>query len=468
MSGNSGAWGVALWQDGKDNTFGPSQEQGISLEGGSPVVPFLPTVPLGSILLPPDGMGVPPVRSGDVTFAQRDGAVQFADYYENRIITLQVAVPNTGCPGCPSARQMVSRLTQEWSRNCSGATLVLFSDCHNPAATEAEKVYLGPYLVHGRPRQAIVTWRRSNIGGALVTLRFDADTSGLALALTPDGSNWSAGHTVHPDGNENLLSPTQYRLTGRTMTLNGATVTDQFFTAGAPDDGSYFSRFIHVANTTSPMTMDVTDSGLLAVPATAGATYTLSWWAQKSVVGGPTTRTNMAWYNAAGALISTTAGTNMPALTAWSRHSQVFVAPALTAFMKPILAWSGTALVNQTLDLAQVWLNAGGSATAPDTMTTVGTLCTYPVIFLNPNLTAPITVSIGPNTFVYNANVTDQVTIDTRWGRASSSGLDLTENLTGEYDQPLPPGTHDVIVDTGNPADSGSVTVEWRNMVVSG
>lgn len=467
MTGNSGAWGLALWMDGKDNTFGPSQEQGISLEGGDPVVPYLPTVPLGSLLLPPDGMGTPSIRSGDVVFAQRDGVVQFADYYNPRVLTFQVSIKNDGCPGCPDARQKVSRLTQEWSRNCTGATLVLFSDCHNPDATEAEQVYLGPYLVHGRPRAADVQWRRSNIGGALVTLRFDCEDAQLLLANTPDGANWGSQHTVTADENENLNGD-DYRLAGRTMTLNGATVSDNFFTEGAPDGGSYFSRQIIVPNTTSPMTMDVTDSGLLAIPATPAASYTVSWWAQKSVVGGPTTRTNMAWYNAAGALISTTAGTNMTALTDWSRHSQVFVAPALTAFMKPILAWSGTALAGQSLDLAQVWVNAGAVATAPQTMEVVGTLCVFPVIELLPNLTAPIVVSIGPNTFTYNANVTSQVTIDTRYGRASSLNQDVTQNLSGEYDQPLAPGVHDIIVTTGNPADSGQVTVRWSNAVVSG
>src|SRR3546814_6357308 len=45
-------------------------------------------------------MGVPPVRSGDVAFAQRDGVVQFGDYYEPRILTFQVSVDGDGCPGC--------------------------------------------------------------------------------------------------------------------------------------------------------------------------------------------------------------------------------------------------------------------------------------------------------------------------------------------------------------------------------
>src|SRR3546814_809216 len=78
----------------------------------------------------------------------------------------------------------------------SGATLVLFTDCHNPDADEAEKIYNGPYLVHGRPRVAEVTWRRSNIGGADVLLRFDAADARLVLARTDDGDEWTGTHTL--------------------------------------------------------------------------------------------------------------------------------------------------------------------------------------------------------------------------------------------------------------------------------
>lgn len=468
MSGNSGAWGAALWMDGKDNTFGPSQEQGISLEGGAPVEPYLPTVPLGSLVVPPSGMGLPTIRSGDVAFAQRDGVVQFADYYDPRIITLQVSIKNDGCPGCPDARQKVSRLIQEWSRNCDGATLVLFTDCHNPAATEEEKVYLGPYLVHGRPRIAEVTWRRSNIGGALVTLRFDCEDAQLLLAQTPDGSNWHADQTLVPDENENMLSPTQYRLDGLTMTLNGATVIDQHFSEGAPDGGSYFTRFISAANTSSPMTMALSGSGVAGIPVVVGQIYTVSAWHQMAPVGGVQARIDWTWYTAAGAVITNNTGVAQANATAWTRWSQSMTAPATAAFMQPRLSWTGTALVGQTLDFAQAWMNVGGVATGPDTMEVVGTLCVYPTIELIPTLTAPIVVTIGPNTFTYTVNVASQVTIDTRYGRASSSGVDVTQNLSGEYDQPLPPGVHDVVVDTGNPADSGQVMVQWSNAVVSG
>lgn len=473
MSGNSGAWGVAMWKDGY-STAGSLQvqEQGISLEGGDPVLPYLPTVPLGCLLVPPAGLGVPPVRSGDVAFAQRDGVVQFADYYEARQLTFQVLVENDGCPGCTtgmSARQKVSRLTQEWSRNCSGASLVLFTDCHDPNATDEEKIYKGPYLVHGRPRVADVTWERSNRGMARVTLRFDAEDARLVLleALAPDFV-WEGDHVQTVDADEQNLAGEDYRLAGRTMTLNGATVNDSFPSSGAPDGGSYFSREIVVANTTSPMTMDVTDSGLNAIPATAAATYTGSWWAQKSVVGGPQTRMNMAWYNAAGGLISTTSGVNMMAQTAWSRHSQTFVAPALTAFMKPILAWSGTALVGQVLDFAQVWINSGATATEPETVEIGGTMCACPVITLFPDMTAPIVVTYGGHEFTYTEDVTTVIDIDTRWGRAAAGFTDVTQNLTGDYSSCLPPGVHDVMVTTADPADTGAVNFIWQNTVVSG
>jgi hypothetical protein len=473
MSANSGAWGVAMFKDGYSEADGLQvQEQGISLEGGDPVLPYLPTTPLGCLLIPPAGLGVPGVRSGDVAFAQRDGVVQFADYYEPRQITLQVIVENDGCPGCTtgmSARQKVSRLTQEWSRNCSGASLVLFTDCHDPNATDEEKIYKGPYLVHGRPRVADVTWERSNRGMARVTLRFDAADARLILlnALGPDFV-WDSEQVQTLDAGEQNLNAEDYRLEGRTMTLNGATVVDTFPASGAPDGGSYFSREFIAANTSSPMTMDVTASGLGAIPATAAATYTVSWWAQKSVVGGPQTRTNMAWYNAAGGLISTTVGTNMNAATSWSRHDQVFVAPALTAFMKPILAWSGTALVGQVLDFAQVWVIGGGTATGPETVEVVGTLCACPVISLFPDMTAPIVVTYGGHEFTYTEDVTSVVDIDTRWGRAAEGFTDVTQNLEGDFSSCLPPGVHDVTMSTGDPTDTGFVNIVWENAVVSG
>lgn len=472
MSGNSGAWGIAMWKDGRGTDLLLPQEDGISLEGGDPVVQFLPTDPLGCLTVPPAGMGVPPVRNGDVAFAQRDGVVQFGDYYEPRVLTFQVIVQNTGCPGCPGVRQRVSRLAEEWSRNCDGATLVIFSDCHDPDATEAEKIYLGPYMVHGRPRVADIEWMRSNRGAARVTLRFDAEDARLELASTDPGDIWHSTHTVDAEagaaGGGNMHP--NYRLEGLTMTLNGGTFNDFYSSAGGPDGGSYFSRNTLVANTTSPMTMETTASGTGAIPVVAGTSYTASWWAEKNVVGGPQTRVNMRWFDAGGATISTTGGTNMSAATAWSRHSETFVAPVGAAFLMPILAWSGTALVGQALNFAQIWVNEGIVATGPSEIEIVGTLCAFVTFQLFGPLTAPITVYYGPNSFTYNDDIGpgESVTVDTRWGRASLITVDTTQNVSGDYTTPLSPGTHDLSVTTGDPADTGSVRAAWTNAVVSG
>lgn len=694
MSANQGAWGVAMYKDGHDTTGDlQAQEQGISLEGGDPVLPYLPTIPVGSLLIPPAGLGVPGVRSGDVAFAQRDGVVQFADYYEPRQITLSVLVQNDACPGCTSspgqdyalvldgvspgrastpdapaldvvgdldvavylamddwtpaaaaapaskwltggadqrawttrvntsgtlglfwsndgvatlsatstavpvvadgagiwlryvldvdngaggrdilfytsadgenwtqlgatvtqagvtsvfnstaelavgaynnggserfpgrvfemryrngidgplvanpvfdqpagttsfvddqgnpwtvippaflepfiapkmsARQKVSRLTQEWSRNCSGATLVLFTDCHDPNATEEEKVYLGPYMVRGRPRVADVVWERSNRGAARVTLRFDAADARLVLADTIPGALWTSEHVQSVETGDQNMIPDPELLT-RTMSLNGATVVDTHPLTGGPgpgDGGPYFSRLIQAPNTTSPMLMALAGVGLAAIPVVAGTSYTVAWWARKVPGGGPASRLDWQWYDGAGAALSVNNGAAMSPGATWQRFSQTNVAPVGAAFVQPRLVWTGTALTDQVLDVAQPWMNDGVTAEGPLTVEIEGTLCAYPVISLFPTMTAPIIVTYGGHQFTYTEDVTSVIDIDTRWGRASDGSLDMTENLEGDFSSPLEPGIHEVTVQTGDLADTGFVNFVWENSVVSG
>lgn len=472
MTGNAGAWGIAMWKDGRGTELLFPQEDGISLEGGDEIIPFLPTEPLGCLLAPPDGMGVPPVRIGDVAFAQRDGVIQFGDYYEPRQITLEAILKNDDCPGCPQVRQRVSRLTEEWSRNCDGATLVLFTDCHDPEATEEEKVYLGPYMVHGRPRVAEVTWLRSNLGAARVTLRFDAEDARLELASTDPGAFWTSEHTVDApagaDGGGNL-SP-DYRLDGLSMSLNGATVQDTHLSGGAPDGGSYFQRIIVSPNTTSPMAMPLTGTGTAAIPVDPADVLSVAFWARKSPGGGPDARVDYSWYTGAGALITAHTGTPHSTTDEWQRFTEEgIVAPALAEFLQVRLVWAGTALAGQTLDFAQGWVNEGATATEPAEIVVVGTLCVYVTFTLFGTLTAPITVNYGPYQFTYDEDVTtNNVTIDTRWGRAADITVDSTQFLSGNYTSPLGPGTYDFSVTTGDPADDGSVRATWSNAVVSG
>lgn len=473
MSANSGAWGVAMWKDGYSLVDGTEQSQGISLEGGDPVLPFLPTDPVGTLLLPPAGLGVPAIRSGDVAFAQRDGVVQFADYYEPRQLTFQVLVQNDGCPGCStpmSARQKVARLTQEWSRNCTGATLVLFTDCHNPDASEAEKVYNGPYLVHGRPRVADVVWERSNRGAARVTLRFDAADARLVLVNAQPDQIWDWQQVQTLDADEQNLAPDP-DLSGLSMTLNGATVDDNWFATGGPNGASYFSRLMIASNTTSPMAMGLSGSGTSGIPVDPADVLSVAWWTRKDPGGGPAARLDWTWYTAAGAVISAHNGSAQPATATWNRVMQEnIVAPALAEFVQFRLVWSGTGQVDQRLEFAQVWINEGATSTAPETVEIVGTLCAYPTITLFPELTAPIVVTYGNHQFTYTQDVPigTVVDIDTRWGRAADGFEDVTTNVEGDFTSPLQPGVHEVTVQTGDPADTGFVNIVWENAVVSG
>lgn len=471
MTKNSGAWGVVMWQNNKAES--PQQEQGISLSGGEEIDPYLAGDLVGCLLLPPDGLGVPPVRSGDVTFAQRDGVQQFGDYYEARQLTFRVSVCNDDCPGCPGARQKAKRLTTEWSRSCASATLVLFSDCHNPDATEEEKAHLGPYLVRGRPRVADLTWMRSNRGCGMFTLRFDAEDARLILADTTPGQEWQGTHSVlmlaGAAAGGNIAQ--DYRHDDGVWDDQDAVTTQNTQSSGAPDGGSYLSMEVTTPNTVSPMTLPLANTGTAGIPATAGTQYSFAWWARQSPDGTIATRVDVNWYNGAGVLLSTSTGADNNATGDWTRFTQVHTAPVGAAFMRPLLRWSGIALAGQTLDTAQMWINQGAVAGSPAEVEVVGDLCAFPVFVLSGELTAPITIFYGGNSFTYDEDIpalSAPVTVDTRWGRASQTTVDVTQSVLGDYESPLPPGTSEVSFTTGDPSDTGEVQVFWENAVISG
>lgn len=99
---------------------------GVQLSGGD-------AEGLGCLSAPPSGLGLPPLRTEDVTYPQRDGVKHFSDWYEPRIITLEgVTVCSEDCPGCggaSSARVKVREIVNAWSRSCADTELVIFTDC---------------------------------------------------------------------------------------------------------------------------------------------------------------------------------------------------------------------------------------------------------------------------------------------------------------------------------------------------
>lgn len=95
-------------------------------------------VVIGTMTMVPDGLGVPPLRTEDLTYVQRDGVTHFNDWYEPRVITLTAYICADGCnPTCGgleytglTARQKVQMVTTAWSRVCCDTELVIYTDCN--------------------------------------------------------------------------------------------------------------------------------------------------------------------------------------------------------------------------------------------------------------------------------------------------------------------------------------------------
>lgn len=135
----------------------------------------------------PDGLGLPGLRTEDVTYFQRDGVKHFNDWYEPRIITLTGTIgpgEATACHclngseesvgfgedpfgegafggevgasqcQCLSVREQLFAAAAAWERQCCDGELVVFPPCDLPPseATCAERTLLGPYGLVGRPR----------------------------------------------------------------------------------------------------------------------------------------------------------------------------------------------------------------------------------------------------------------------------------------------------------------------------
>lgn len=148
----------------------------------------------GCLITPPDGLGLPGIRNEDVTLVQRDGVRQFRDWYEPRVITLDVVVGGSGCrcPGCGPERARVNRIIQAWRRQCDSVELVLQPPC---APNPLDRTLTGPYGILGRPRRADLTWERGRSGRARLTLRFDAEDHRIYL-LDRAGNPGSGVETV--------------------------------------------------------------------------------------------------------------------------------------------------------------------------------------------------------------------------------------------------------------------------------
>lgn len=181
---------------------------GVTISGGD-----FPGV--ACLTLPPEGLGLPELRTEDVTFPQRDGVRHFADWYEPRIITLEATVgAGSCCRGCGEERARVREILKAWSRECDDTELVVHPPC---PPHPLDRTLTGPYGVVGRPRVAEVTWRRGKRGIADLLLRFDGVDHRMYI-LDEDGTPGSGEQcvTLTPDSEGLARCYDRCYTTGRT------------------------------------------------------------------------------------------------------------------------------------------------------------------------------------------------------------------------------------------------------------
>lgn len=164
----------------------------------------------GCLILPPEGLGPPPVRTEDVVYPQRDGVEHFADWYEPRIITLEASV----CPGgdscgasCPGARAHVRDILQAWGRKCDDVELKIWTDCSDSIECPDDSPGSpggGPFEwwpLNGTPNTNVTAGNSGldlvNPGGG--TIRYTQGGDGAEFRTTATGSFTIGRGLVQPD-----------------------------------------------------------------------------------------------------------------------------------------------------------------------------------------------------------------------------------------------------------------------------
>lgn len=213
----------------------------------------------------------------------------------------------------------------------------------------------GPIWFEEVSRQSAVTSAASSAGSATSA----ATSATAAAAAAADVASLRAWIDL---GNTTRNYAPDPRMTATVLNQNGAVGTVSRPTTGGPDGRSFFRFTVATANTGSPMSMPLAGSGTAGIPVVPGELWTHSIYVRKTA-GGPTPRMDVTWYDAAGASLSTSTGSAATAGATWARITRLLTVPALAMFVRPTLAWSGTALALQDLDLGCFQVDPGAVAT---------------------------------------------------------------------------------------------------------
>lgn len=242
---------------------------------------------LGCLTSPPDGMGLPEIRTEDVAYPQRDGVRHFADWYEPRIITLEdVSVCPDGCPGCPSAREKVQRILTAWSRHCDDTELVLFTDCHGQAPVlDSGGTPLARFVQAGASTSSAGPYvfpSSTEVGNTMIAI---VTTSGgtVVSGLTDNGGNdWVRVHpTNNPSGTVTEVWSAQVGLPATQVspvggTMQGITLLEYAGLTGQSAGGAVHHNASGAAIPYLEQQTPSVDGPVLAL-AVAGAPATTDW-----------------------------------------------------------------------------------------------------------------------------------------------------------------------------------------------
>ena len=152
----------------------------------------------------------------------------------------------------------------------------------------------------------------------------------------------------------NLVPDPHLRTVAFTPSNGAATVTHP--TALGPSGNGYMRVLWTAANTTSPQTITLTGSGLdELIPATPGDRFRHSSSMRRG--GGDLSEAQVLsvnWHSSSGAFLSSSFGASRYVGLGWERWSDEFIAPADTAFVRPLLVMSGLFEVNDFVDFGDV------------------------------------------------------------------------------------------------------------------
>lgn len=403
---------------------------------------------------PPDGTGVPGLRTTDQAYPQRDGVDHFSDWYEPRILTFQATVGGAGCGCSGGARANARSLMRAWSRQCEDVELVLSTGC--------EVSDFPNLLPNGEFDEGITGWAGDNLTLAHETTVTHNPPGSLSATLDTSADGVAQYLDLIP-----VEAGLNYTFTGwgrsATSTLGwqlGLVWLDEDETPiGSMQNGG--STAITAAGWTQ----------LDTVPARAPFGAVSAQLVIQSTIASGTPIMGDVYYFDTLALTEATTETVGPygvigrprvATLQW-RKGKFLVADSVLRFDSIdhrlyLLDADGTPGSG-----AQCVTSLAGSAVVPD----VGDLCS-PAIFTNDGAFAnamQITQAGGNFTGVGGDLLdTDVLVLDTSTGTATLNGVDVSNQIIGDPFLTVEPG--ETLTITGG-ADGGEVEVCFRPAVIS-